>query len=41
MPPHDLFKIVVESTGEMNVMFTCHVDKIAKLVNLTTSKPDP
>ncbi len=32
---------VVESTGEMNARFTCHVDSIAESVNLSTSKPDP
>jgi hypothetical protein len=32
---------VVESTGEMNARFTCHVGKIAESVNLSTSKPDP
>ena len=32
---------VVESTGEMNARFTCHVDNIAESVNLSTSKPDP
>ncbi len=30
---------VVESTGEMNSRFTYHVDSIAELVNLSTSKP--
>jgi hypothetical protein len=32
---------VVESTGEMNARFTCHVGKTAESVNLSTSKPDP
>jgi hypothetical protein len=32
---------VVESTDKMNARFTCHVDNIAELVNLSTSKPDP
>lgn len=32
---------VVESTGEMNARFTCHGDKRAELVNLSTSRPYP
>ena len=32
---------VVEPTGEMNARFSCHVDNIAGLFNLSTSKPDP